>query len=68
MEIILILLAAGCGLVVALAIGAIVLLKLGVFAKYALQPERPEDRLGDYGLEASHEVGEGTEQRTGLSF
>ena len=65
METILILLAAGCGLIVALTIGAVVLLKLGVLTRYALQPERPEDKLGDYGLEESHEVGEGAQQVQG---
>jgi hypothetical protein len=59
------LLAAGCCLVVALTIGAVVLLKLGVVAKYALKPERPEDKLGDYGLEESHEATEETEQAQG---
>ena len=62
METILILLAAGCGLVVALTIGAVVLLKLGVLTRYALRPERPEDKLGDYGLEESHEVVDRTQQ------
>jgi len=65
LDIIFILLAAGCGLVVALTIGALVLLKLGVLAKYALRPERPEDKLGYHGLEASREVGEGTQQIQG---
>lgn len=65
MDILFILLVGGCGLAVALAIGAIVLLKLGVLAKYALQPERPEDKLGDYGLEGSREVSMGTEQAQG---
>ena len=59
MEPILILLVAGCGLAVALAIGAVVLLKLGVITHYALKPERPEDKLGDYTLEESHEVQDG---------
>jgi hypothetical protein len=62
LDLILILLAAGCGLIVALTVGAVVLLKLGVLAKYALQPERPEDKLGDYGLEESHEVEDRTQQ------
>ncbi|MBN1136981.1 MAG: hypothetical protein JXM73_10360 [Anaerolineae bacterium] len=65
MDILFILLVGGCGLAVALAIGAIVLLKLGVLAKYALQPERPEDKLGDYGLEGSRKVSMGTEQAQG---
>ena len=61
MEIIFTLLAGGCGLAVALTIGAVVLLKLGVLAKYALEPERPEDKLGDYSLEESREIQDGTQ-------
>jgi hypothetical protein len=59
-EVIFILLVAGCGLTVALTIGAVVLLKLGVITHYAFKPERPEDKLGDYGLEESHEARDGT--------
>ena len=65
MELILALLVGGCGLVIALTIGALVLLKLGVITKYALQPEHSEDGHGDYGLEESHEVGEGIQQTEG---
>jgi len=64
-EILIVLLVAGCGLAVALTIGAVVLLKLGVLTGYALKPERPEDRLGDYGLEGSREVKDGAEQTQG---
>jgi len=64
-EIIFVLLVAGCCLTVALTIGAVVLLKLGVTAKYALQPERPEDKLGDYRLEESREVEDGVKQAQG---
>jgi hypothetical protein len=46
-EVIFILLVAGCGLTVALT-------------HYAFKPERPEDKLGDYGLEESHEARDGT--------
>jgi len=56
---------AGCCLAVALIVGVVTLLKLGVVAKYALKPERPEDKLGDYGLEESHEAREGIEQAQG---
>ncbi len=65
MEIIFALLVAGCGLIVALTIGAVVLLKMGVLAKYALKPERPEDKLGDYGLEESREVSVEADQAQG---
>jgi len=65
LDIVFALLVAGCGLAVALTIGAVVLLKMGVLAKYALRPGRPEDKLGDYGLEESREVGEGTQQTQG---
>ena len=65
MESLFALLVAGCGLAVALTIGAVVLLKIGVLSKYALQPERPEDKLGDHGLEESREVGKGTQQTQG---
>ena len=61
MESLFALLVAGCGLAVALTIGAVVLLKLGVLAKYALEPERPEDKLGDYSLEESREIQDGTQ-------
>jgi len=43
-------------LVVALAIGAVVLLKLGVVAHYLAKPENPQDELGDYDLNESREV------------
>ncbi len=39
MDVTLALLVAGCCLTVALTIGAVVLLKLGVIARYALKPE-----------------------------
>jgi len=65
LDIVFVLLVAGCGLAVALTIGAVVLLKMGVLAKYTLRPERPEDKLGDHGLEESREVGEGTQQTQG---
>jgi hypothetical protein len=65
LEIVFILLVAGCGLVVALTIGAVILLKMGLLAKYALKPERPEDKLGDYGLEESREVRGEAEQTQG---
>ena len=62
MESLFALLVAGCGLAVALTIGAVVLLKMGVLTKYALKPERPEDKLGDYGLDESREVGDEAKQ------
>ncbi len=65
MKEIFILLVAGFGLVVALPIGARALLRLGVRIRYALKPERPEDKLGDYGLDRSHEVEKGTIQAQG---
>ncbi len=43
-------------LLVALGVGAVVLLKLGVIAKYLTKEEPPE--YGDYGLDQSHESGE----------
>jgi hypothetical protein len=45
------------GLVVLLllGIGAIVLVKLGVIAQYAVKDEPPEE--GDFGLDQSREVG-----------
>ena len=44
----------GIGLILALGAGALVLLKLGVFAKYAVKDE-PEDH-GEYGLDQSQEA------------
>jgi hypothetical protein len=41
---------------VALAIGALVLIKLGVIAHYALRDEAPDQ--GDYELDQSREAGE----------
>ena len=67
MEIVFALLVGGCGLAVALTIGAVVLLKMGVLTKYAIEPERPEDKLGDYGLDSSREVGDGAKQVQGES-
>ena len=43
--------------VVALAIGAFVLVKWGVITRYLLQKETPDQ--GDYELDQSHEAGEG---------
>jgi len=43
--------------VVALAIGAFVLVKWGVITRYLLQKEPPDQ--GDYELDQSHEAGEG---------
>ena len=40
----------------ALGIGAVVLVKLGVIAKYFMKEEPPD--YGDYGLDQSHESGE----------
>ena len=65
MKDIFILLVAGFGLIVAFPIGARALLRLGVRISYGLKPERPEDKLGDYGLEKSHQVGEGIQQTRG---
>ena len=46
----------GLGLLGALGIGVIVLVKLGVIAKYAFKEEPPD--LGNYNLEQSHESDE----------
>jgi hypothetical protein len=51
------LLVAAIILVIALAIGVLVLVKLGVITRYALQKEPPDQ--GDYELDQSHEAGEG---------
>jgi hypothetical protein len=50
------LLLAAVVLVVLLGIGALILLKLGVIAHYAVKDESAQE--GDYGLDQSHEVGE----------
>jgi len=50
------LLLAAIVLVVALAIGALVLVKLGVITRYALKEEPPDQE--DYELDQSHEAGE----------
>jgi hypothetical protein len=56
------LLVAGSILIVAVVVGLLVLVKLGVIAQYALKPEDPVDKLGDYGLDESHETeGKATE-------
>ncbi len=54
MSLALILALSALALVIALALGAFILLKLGVIAHYALKDEPPEE--GDYGLDQSHEV------------
>jgi len=54
------LLVAGSILIVAIVVGLLVLIKLGVIAHYALKPEDPVDKLGDYGLDESHESDQGT--------
>jgi hypothetical protein len=41
-------------LVGVVAIGVVVLVKLGVIAHYAVKQEAPEQ--GDYGLDQSHEI------------
>lgn len=46
----------GLGLLGALGVGALVLVKLGVFARYALKEEPPD--LGDYDLDQSREAGQ----------
>lgn len=51
------LLVAAIVLTVALALGALVLVKLGVITRYALKEELPDQ--GDYELDQSHEAGEG---------
>ncbi len=43
-------------LAVALAIGALVLIKMGVLVKYALKEDQPDQ--GDYDLAQSHEAGD----------
>jgi hypothetical protein len=43
-------------LLVALGIGVVTLVKLGVLARYALKEEAPDQ--GDYSLDQSHEAGE----------
>jgi hypothetical protein len=55
------LLVAGSILIVAVVVGLLILVKLGVIAQYALKPEDPVDKLGDYGLDESHESDKGTE-------
>jgi hypothetical protein len=54
----LIVLMLGLVLLMLLAAGAVLLIKLGVIARYALTPDRPADRLGEYSLEDSREPGE----------
>lgn len=44
----------GLGLLAALGVGALVLIKLGVIAKYALKEEPPD--LADYDLDQSREA------------
>jgi hypothetical protein len=46
----------GLGLLAALGVGAVVLLKLGVIAQYAFKEEPPND--GSYSLDQSHEAKE----------
>jgi hypothetical protein len=46
----------GIGLLLALGAGIVVLVKLGVIAKYALKDEPPEG--GEYGLDQSREAKE----------
>ena len=52
----LVLIGALVALLVALGIGVIVLLKLGILARYALKEETPDQ--GDYGLDQSQEAGQ----------
>ncbi len=51
------LLLGGLALLVALSIGALVLVRLGVIVHYAVKEEPPEQ--GDYRLDASHEPDQG---------
>lgn len=55
------LLVAGSILIVAVVVSWLVLVKLGVRVHYALKPEHPADKLGDYSLDASRESDKGTE-------
>jgi hypothetical protein len=50
------LLIAAIVLAAVLGVGVLVLIKLGVIAKYALKQEPPDE--GEYGLDQSHEAGE----------
>ena len=52
----LILIGALVALLVVLGIGVVVLLKLGVLARYAVKEEKAD--RGEYGLDQSHEAGE----------
>ena len=52
----LVLIGALVALLIVLGIGAVVLLKLGVLARYALKEETTDQ--GDYGLDQSHEAGQ----------
>jgi hypothetical protein len=49
-----VLLLVGGGLLLALGAGAVVLIKLGVLARYAVKEETPDE--GTYGLDESRDV------------
>ena len=51
------LLIAAVALALVLGVGALVLVKLGVIAHYAVKDETPDE--GEYELDQSHEAGEG---------